>query len=63
MLSADTDMSAVFLVPLQKVFTNDPEYKQHLVRYCYDTQCFLMGQSDYAPYMVKEMFGLVHRRT
>ena len=47
---ADTDMSAVFLVPLQEVANNDPEYKQHMVRYCYDTQCFLLGQSDYAPH-------------
>ena len=48
---ADTDMSAVFLIPLQEAYENDPECKQHLVRYCYDTQCFSMGQSDYAPHL------------
>ena len=34
-----------FVFLLQEVRKNDPEWKQHLVRYCYDTQCFLMGQS------------------
>ena len=52
MPSADTDMSAVFLVPLQEARDNDPEWKQHVVRYYYDTQCFLMCQSDYALHLI-----------